>query len=61
MVLIHMAKKKRKGRKGSKMGGTYVGLMNGMPRSKRGKVKKIKATKGMRAAVVYMRKQRKRL
>lgn len=51
-----MAKKKRKG---SKLSGRYVGLRNGVSAKDKAKAKRIASTRGLTAAVKFLRKARK--
>lgn len=54
-----MATKKSK-RKGSKSSGAYVGLLNGASARVKSAAKKLRAQKGVVAAVSFLRKSRKK-
>jgi hypothetical protein len=52
-----MPKKKRRG---SKMAGKYVGLLNAMTGPNKSKAKRIRKSRGLSAAVKFMGKHRKK-
>lgn len=52
-------KRKRGQRRGSKLGGTYVGLLNGVKAFDKVKARDIQKKKGFAAAIAYLKKARK--
>jgi hypothetical protein len=56
----NMTKRKKGQRRGSKLGGTYVGLLNGVKLADKAKARDLQKKKGFAAAIAFLKKARKK-